>query len=72
MCEYCRKEDSNYTLNYCEKDLACENGFVVNIYLNDSVVMNLTYNGIEEFAEIEIELNYCPMCGRKLGGLNDK
>ena len=53
MCEFC--ENENYLLNY--KDMIIE--------IEDGILIVRVY-GTKNFA-INLQINYCPMCGKKLG-----
>ena len=55
MCEYC--ENSRFKLKKCKLEIEQE----INIYKNN----NFTKEKI--WQEFEINMNYCPLCGRKLG-----
>lgn len=55
MCEYC--SNTRFKLKKCK--LKIEQ--TINCYKNDTYTNELLQQ------EIEININYCPMCGRKLG-----
>lgn len=59
MCEFCTVVKSNSLYDKCKK----QNNFWIDIWLNDgSADINC------ECGEYEacMQINYCPMCGRKL------
>lgn len=76
MCEYCDKEDPKslserkfsshheaYTGIECFVD--SENGILIIQACLDNMYVEPIYK------EIEIKINYCPMCRRKLSGMED-
>ena len=61
MCEYCNENKS-----YKKRLYDCDD----EIFINDKNKLNV-YVDCEEYQyNIEIKINYCPMCGRKLKGEN--
>ena len=56
MCKYCENGDSIY---YDDLDV-----YIIGNELNIDLNMNIEDVYIDN--EYEIEINYCPMCGRKL------
>ena len=54
MCEYC--SNTRFKLKKCKLEIEQE----VNNYKNDNFTREKIYQ------ELEIDINYCPMCGRKL------
>ena len=58
MCEYC------YLLSGDSSNLCCTDLVTMERHNNTfSIEVNATYSEDRE----SIEINYCPMCGRKLG-----
>lgn len=55
MCEYCEKSKS---LHYDE------NGVIQEVYIESDKTLSITHP-VSEFS-INIEIKYCPMCGKKL------
>ena len=58
MCEYCKEKDGNKALDEC--------------YSSEmSIEFNNTYGFYEIVTcrgDVSEPINFCPMCGRKLGG----
>lgn len=58
---------------YCEKNISIKVKEPLGIgihYPNRLIVRGVDKNGWD--TSIDIKINYCPMCGRKLGGLNNE
>lgn len=63
MCKYCNLVSGEL------KSLKTENLWNLRIERHNNSY-SLIAGDIED--DIEIDINYCPMCGRKLGGLNNE
>ena len=71
MCEYCNKKVRNKKIKDIDNDK--EDGMFV-VLLSEPFA-NVELNAIDEDgykASDFFKINYCPMCGRKLGGLNNE
>ena len=64
-CEYCKNLYSDNKL------IANRRGFEVDIDPHEKTI-DLYYYECGYSASVEVNINYCPMCGRKLGESNDK
>lgn len=63
MCKYCDEGESIY---FDEKT-----NFVREIIIEDDKTLSIFTNWLGEdltmYADLNIEINYCPMCGAKIG-----
>jgi hypothetical protein len=61
MCNYCDLTKSNWEMLFRNYDTKCDYE-VIEIYLSkNKLFVSDTYDN-----EVSVEINYCPMCGRKL------
>ena len=71
MCEYCNAKVRNKKIQDIDNDK--EDGLYI-VFLPEPFA-NVELNAIDEDgykASEFFKINYCPMCGRKLGGLNNE
>ena len=59
MCEYCKRDKAKAMLN--KYRITVEIG-----YLCGDTSLEIEYDGAYESESASIDINYCPMCGRKL------
>lgn len=66
MCDYCNKNKELLSINYCGsiKSRIVDNIFEV--YNNEH---NIKF--LKQFYGFRFNINYCPMCGRRLGETSD-
>lgn len=64
MCEYCGVKYHNAKLIDC--DLGTGDNLEVAIYKNKEARLSILI-GLNVSTEESVKINYCPMCGRKLG-----
>lgn len=62
MCEYCQEDFDGY---YRALD---KNGHLCIFDMPHEKIIEVNWYG----HKMKININYCPMCGRKLGGLNNE
>lgn len=62
MCEYCQEDFDGY---YRALD---KNGHICIFDMPHEKILEVKWYG----HKMKININYCPMCGRKLGGLNNE
>ena len=60
MCEFCDGKEKRI-----ENGFTYGNDYITKNHLNKSYSLNYDNSG-DEYGEGEFEINYCPMCGRKL------
>ena len=60
MCEFCDGKEKRI-----ENGFTYGNAYITKNLLNKSYSLNYDNSG-DEYGEGEFEINYCPMCGRKL------
>ena len=60
MCEFCDGKEKRI-----ENGFTYGNAYITKNRLNKSYSLNYDNSG-DEYGEGEFEINYCPMCGRKL------
>ena len=60
MCDYCNNSFGNNRLLKCTKKES-----EVEVDASNSRI-NIDYSGWDEYFYADVEINYCPMCGRKV------
>lgn len=63
MCEYCEKKRELKSCNFCGSAGLFVSGDTLDIYGDEKV-----FHIFKRIYRPRFEVNYCPMCGRKLGG----
>lgn len=63
MCEFCDGKEKRI-----ENGFTYGNAYITKNLLNKSCSLHYDNSG-DEYGEGEFEINYCPICGRKLVGL---
>lgn len=63
MCEYCEKRTVLKSCNFCGSANLIVSGNILDIYGDEK-----KFNIFERIYRPRFDINYCPMCGRKLGG----
>lgn len=63
MCEYCEKRKELKSSNFCGSATMVVLGETLDIYGDEK-----RFNIFKRIYRPRFEINYCPMCGKKLGG----
>ena len=63
MCEYCEKRKELKSWNFCGSATLIVLGNILDIHGDEK-----KFNIFKKIYRPRFEVNYCPMCGRKLGG----
>lgn len=78
MCEYCNKRINNKPIQCIDKDidkstltLTQDNCFGYTIFAEIDNLADDNSN-MPDVADQFFKINYCPMCGRQLGGNNER
>ena len=72
MCKYC-ENDGVWFWNEFLVDEICDNGILIRISLNirdkklEAQIGNMMTNNDNDWFLFSKKINYCPMCGRRLG-----
>lgn len=62
MCKYCEENESFKSANFCGSAKAQVLGHYLDIYGDEK-----KFNIFKRIYRPSFDINYCPMCGRKLG-----
>lgn len=67
-CKYCDDNNDVYLHDDCKYSLKadCETGIVAYVFQNKLYINSCADTHEPSYMEADVEINYCPMCGRKL------
>lgn len=65
MCEYCKKNKKLKSNNFCGSATLIVSGDILDIYGDEN-----KFNIFKRIYRPRFDINYCPMCGRRLRDAN--
>ena len=65
MCEYCKKSKKLKSNNFCGSATLIVSGDILDIYGDEN-----KFNIFKRIYRPRFNINYCPMCGRRLRNAN--
>lgn len=65
-CPYCKYEGSYEDASYMNKDIFNDNDLIV-CFMFDGGLSVMSFHGGQQLRNKYVPVNYCPMCGRRLG-----
>ena len=74
MCEYCEKQKVLKSCNFAggANVIIYKNGFEDNIGMLEMQGDENVFKIFKKYYYPRFDINYCPMCGRQLGGNNER